>query len=56
MQYIIDFFSYINGLGASVMMPIILTIFGVILGAKFGKAFFTERIVIPRHGYFTEKL
>lgn len=39
MQYIIDFFSYINGLGASVMMPIILTIFGVILGAKFGKAF-----------------
>lgn len=38
MQYIIDFFSYINGLGASVMMPIILTIFGVILGAKFGKA------------------
>ena len=38
MQAVIDFFSYINGLGASVMMPIILTIFGVILGAKFGKA------------------
>ena len=36
MQAVIDFFSYINGLGASVMMPIILTIFGVILGAKLG--------------------
>lgn len=24
MQAVIDFFSYINGLGASVMMPIIL--------------------------------
>lgn len=38
MQTIIDVFSYINQLGASVMMPIILTIIGVILGAKFGKA------------------
>ena len=38
MQVIIDVFSYINGLGASVMMPIILTIIGVVLGAKFGKA------------------
>lgn len=38
MQVIIDVFSYINQLGASVMMPIILTIIGVVLGAKFGKA------------------
>lgn len=38
MQAIIDVFSYINQLGASVMMPIILTIIGVVLGAKFGKA------------------
>lgn len=38
MQAIIDVFSYINSLGASVMMPIILTIIGVVLGAKFGKA------------------
>lgn len=38
MQTIIDVFSYINQLGASVMMPIILTIIGVVLGAKFGKA------------------
>lgn len=38
MQVVLDFFSYINDMGASVMMPVILTIFGVILGAKFGKA------------------
>ncbi|MBS7008631.1 PTS galactitol transporter subunit IIC [Anaerostipes sp.] len=38
MQAIIDVFSYINSLGANVMMPIILTIIGVALGAKFGKA------------------
>ena len=38
MQAIIDVFSFINSLGASVMMPIILTIIGVVLGAKFGKA------------------
>lgn len=38
MQTLINVFSYINDLGASVMMPIILTILGVILGAKFGKA------------------
>lgn len=38
MQVILNFFSYINDMGASVMMPVILTIFGVILGAKFGKA------------------
>lgn len=30
--------DYIVSLGASVMMPIIITIFAVILGAKFGKA------------------
>jgi len=30
--------NYIVGLGASVMMPIIITLLGVIMGAKFGKA------------------
>lgn len=38
MSTIINVFSYINSLGATVMMPIILTIIGVILGAKPGKA------------------
>ncbi|MDD3186285.1 MAG: PTS sugar transporter subunit IIC [Anaerostipes sp.] len=38
MNTIINIFSYINSLGATVMMPIILTIIGVILGAKPGKA------------------
>lgn len=38
MQAIINVFSYISNLGASVMMPIILTVIGIILGAKFGKA------------------
>ena len=38
MNLILSFFSYINDLGASVMMPIILFFFGVILGAKPGKA------------------
>ena len=31
-------FSYIIGLGAAVMMPIIFTILGVCIGIKFGKA------------------
>ncbi len=31
-------FDFITGMGASVMMPIIITILGLILGAKFGKA------------------
>lgn len=31
--------NYVVGLGASVMMPIIITIIGLIMGAKFGKAF-----------------
>lgn len=39
MQAIINVFSYISSMGATVMMPIILTILGVVLGAKFGKAF-----------------
>ena len=30
-------FSYIIGLGAAVMMPIIFTILGVCIGIKFGK-------------------
>ena len=31
-------FSYIVGLGAPVMMPILFTILGVCIGIKFGKA------------------
>ncbi len=31
-------FSYIIGLGAAVMMPIIFTVLGVSIGIKFGKA------------------
>lgn len=31
--------NYIVGLGASVMMPIIITLIGLVMGAKFGKAF-----------------
>ena len=31
-------FSYIIGLGASVMMPIIFTLLGLLLGIKLGKA------------------
>lgn len=38
MQFILDFFSIINGLGATVMMPIIIAIFGLILGAGVGKS------------------
>jgi len=38
MQYIVAFFDFIKNLGASVMMPIILCILGLILGAPFGKA------------------
>ena len=30
--------SYISGLGAAVMMPIIFTILGVCIGIKFSKA------------------
>jgi PTS system galactitol-specific IIC component len=38
MQVIENIFGYINDLGSTVTMPIILIIFGLILGAKFGKA------------------
>ena len=31
-------FSYIIGLGAAVMMPVLFTILGVCIGIKFGKA------------------
>lgn len=34
----LGFFSFIQGLGVSVMMPIVLTILGCILGAGFGKS------------------
>ncbi|RGD75492.1 PTS galactitol transporter subunit IIC [Anaerofustis stercorihominis] len=38
MQVVTSIFSYIIDMGASVMMPIILTILGLIMGAKFGEA------------------
>ena len=38
MEAITAFFSFIQGLGVNAMMPILLTIFGTILGAGFGKS------------------
>ncbi|MGF7429505.1 PTS galactitol transporter subunit IIC [Thermoanaerobacterium thermosaccharolyticum] len=38
MSYVITFFNFIKGLGASVMMPIIIFIFGMLLGTEKGKA------------------
>lgn len=38
MNYILDFFNAIQGLGASVMMPIIIFIMGMVLKAGFGKS------------------
>ncbi len=38
MNYFLGFFQYISDLGATVMMPIIICIMGVILGAGFGKS------------------
>jgi len=38
MSYILSFFNYIQGLGATVMMPIIICIFGIILGTEKGKS------------------
>lgn len=38
MSYFLGFFNYINNLGATVMMPIIICIMGCILGAGFGKS------------------
>lgn len=38
MDAFLGFFSFIQGLGVSVMMPIVLTILGCILGAGFGKS------------------
>ena len=38
MSYILGFFNFIQGLGANVMMPIIIFIFGIILGTEKGKA------------------
>ena len=39
MQWLLDGISWLQGLGASVMLPIVILILGLILGAKFGKAF-----------------
>jgi PTS system galactitol-specific IIC component len=38
MNYFLGFFQYISDLGATVMMPIIICIMGVLLGAGFGKS------------------
>ena len=38
MDAFLGFFEFIQGLGVSVMMPIVLTVFGCILGAGFGKS------------------
>ncbi len=38
MQVVTNIFSYIIDMGASVMMPIIFTILGLVMGAKFGEA------------------
>lgn len=38
MDAIVSFFTFIQGLGVSVMMPIIITIIGSCLGAGFGKS------------------
>jgi len=38
METVIKIFNYIQDLGPSVMMPIIICIFGLVLGAKFGKS------------------
>ena len=38
MQFIVDIFSYISALGVTVVMPIIITILGLALGAGLGKS------------------
>ena len=38
MDAVIAFFGFLQGLGVSVMMPIVLTIIGCVLGAGFGKS------------------
>ena len=38
MQFVLDFFEVIRQLGASVMMPIIILIMGLVLGAGLGKS------------------
>ncbi|MCX7614831.1 MAG: PTS sugar transporter subunit IIC, partial [Clostridiales bacterium] len=38
MSYILGFFDFISKLGATVMMPIIMLVLGLILGAPFGKS------------------
>ena len=43
MDAILSFFTFIQGLGVSVMMPIIITIIGTALGAGFGKSLHSPR-------------
>jgi len=38
MSYILSFFNFIQGLGPTVMMPIIICIFGIVLGTEKGKS------------------
>ena len=39
MHIILDFFQYIINLGVSVMMPIIITVLGLIFGNKLSSSF-----------------
>lgn len=38
MGFVLDFFNYISSLGATVMMPIIICLLGLMMGTGFGKA------------------
>lgn len=38
MEFVLGFFNYISSLGATVMMPIIICLLGVVMGAGFGKS------------------
>ena len=38
METVKAIYDFITGFGASVMMPIIVTLLGLVLGAKFGRA------------------
>ena len=38
MKFILDFFGFINSAGSTVMMPIIITLIGLVMGAGIGKS------------------
>ena len=45
MQWLLDGISWLQGLGPSVMLPIVIFILGLILGAKPGKAIRSALII-----------